>query len=148
MANETVNKFIADHPDRGFEITSVSPVFVTGKSLSRREDSTSSGMQFLFKNKIAPNPFVQMMFDNDVEFAMVDVKDVAKAVYNACTTPGLDGKNYILTSESYRISDISAMLNGQKPKATPHIFYRNDAASSDLNMEFSPASYPLADFSS
>ncbi len=29
MANETVNKFIAEHPDCGFEITSLSPVFVT-----------------------------------------------------------------------------------------------------------------------
>jgi nucleoside-diphosphate-sugar epimerase len=57
IANQAVNKFIADHPDLSFEISSVSPVGVMGKSLSNRQDSTSTGIQFLFKNKIAPNPF-------------------------------------------------------------------------------------------
>ena len=48
IANQTVEKFIMDHPDAHFEITSVSPTGVMGKSLSDRADSTSSGLQFLF----------------------------------------------------------------------------------------------------
>ncbi len=103
-------------------------------------------MQFLFKNKIAPNPFVQMMYDNDVEFAMVDVKDVAHSIYEAGIRTGLDGKNYLLTSESFRISDISAMLNGEEPKLAPHIFYKNDAATNDLGIAFSPANVALTAF--
>ena len=59
IANQTVEKFIADHPDLDIEITTVSPVGVMGKALSQREDSTSMGLQYLFKNKIAPNPFIQ-----------------------------------------------------------------------------------------
>jgi hypothetical protein len=146
IANQTVNKYIVEHPNNPVEITSVSPVAVMGKSLSNREDSASSGLQFLFKNKIAPNPFIQMMYDHDVEFAVVDVKDVAKGIYNASTKMGLNGKNYLLTSESWKVSDISAMLNNQKPVNAAHIVYKNDAAKRDLEMEFRPASEPLHDF--
>ena len=52
LAHQTVEKFIADHTDLNFEIVSVSPVGVMGKSLSQRQDSTSTGLQFLFKNKM------------------------------------------------------------------------------------------------
>ncbi len=61
IANETVNDFIKKHPKLNIEITSVSPVAVFGKSMSNREDSTSTGLQYLIKNNIAPNPFVQML---------------------------------------------------------------------------------------
>lgn len=148
LANQTVEAFVAQNKDLGFEITSVFPVFVVGKSLSQREDSTSSGMQFLFKNKIAPNPFVQMLYDNDVEFAVVDVENVAEGIYSACTKTGLHGKNYFLTSESWKVSDISAMLNHQKPAGKARIVYQNDAAKRDLGVEFNPAIIPLARFSS
>ncbi len=146
MANQTVSKFIKNNPNIDFEITSVSPTFVTGKQLSNREDSTSAGMQFLFKNKIAPNPFVQMLYDNDVEFALVDVKDVASAIYSAGTKNGLHGKNYLLSSESWKVSDISAMLNNEAPKGNARVIYQNDAAKRDLGLEFSPASVPLHAF--
>lgn len=116
IANETVNKFIAENPNLNFEITSVSPVTVMGKSLSNREDSTSTGLQFLFKSKIAPNPFIQMFYDMDVLFALVDVKDVAIGVYKAATISGLHGKNYLLSSETYPVSDINLMLNHKDPK--------------------------------
>lgn len=38
IANQTVNKFIADNPTLAFEITTVSPVGVMSKSLSTRLD--------------------------------------------------------------------------------------------------------------
>jgi len=147
IANQTVEKFISEHPDIHFEITSVSPVAVMGKSLSNREDSTSSGLQFLFKNKIAPNPFVQMLFDTDTAFAIVDVKDVAHCVYTASLSEGLHGKNYLLSSESWKVSDISAMLNGEKPKNQAKIVYKNDMVMQDLNVHFNPAVTPLSAFS-
>lgn len=146
IANQTVEKFIKEHPDANFEITSVSPVGVMGKALSKREDSTSSGLQFLFKNRIAPNPFIQMIYDTDAEFALVDVKDVAEGIYRTAVKKGLHGKNYLLSSESWKVSDISAMLNGEKPKGSPRIVYKNDAAKKDLEMEFNPAMVPLTDF--
>lgn len=146
IANQTVEKFIQQHPDSTIEITSVSPTAVMGKSLSTREDSTSSGLQFLFKNKLAPNPFVQMLYDHDVEFAIVDVKDVADSIYSAATTKGLHGKNYLISSESWKVSDISAMLNNIKPSEKARVIYQNDAATNDLGVQFNPAIIPLTEF--
>jgi len=148
IANQTVSKFIDENPTVHFEITSVSPVAVMGKSLSKREDSTSTGLQFLFKNKIAPNPFVQMLYDTDAEFAMVDVKDVANGVYKSATISGLHGKNYLLTSETYAVSDISLMLNNQEPKNGAKIIYQNQLSSQDLDLRFRPIIKTLEDFNS
>lgn len=148
IANQTVSKFIDENPTVQFEITSVSPVAVMGKSLSKREDSTSTGLQFLFKNKIAPNPFVQMLYDTDTEFAIVDVKDVANGVYKSATISGLHGKNYLLTSETYAVSDISLMLNNQEPKNGAKIIYQNQLASQDLDLRFRPVIKTLEDFNS
>ena len=146
IANRVVDQFIADHPDPGFEITTVSPVGAMGKAMSAREDSTSMGLQFLFKNKIAPNPFIQMLYDLDVNFALVDVADVGEATYKAAITKNIHGKNYLLSSESYRISDISLMLNQQAPTGKPTIVYSNELAKKDLGMEFKPASVPLGQY--
>ncbi|WP_456442631.1 NAD-dependent epimerase/dehydratase family protein [Psychroserpens sp.] len=143
IANQTVEKFIKEHPQSSFEISSVSPVFVTGKSLSNREDSTSTRMQFLFKNNIAPNPFVQMLYDLDVEFAMVDVKDVANSIYKSATTKGLHGKNYLLSSETYHVSDISRMLNRQVPVNKPKTVYSNNLATQELGINFLSAETSL-----
>lgn len=146
IANKVVNKFIADHPELSFEIASVAPVGVMGKSLSYRQDSTSTGIQFLFKNKIAPNPFIQMLYDIDLLWAMVDVEDVAEAIYKVATTPNLHGKNYLLSSESYRISDIILMLNDQAPAGDPVVVYSSDLAKNDLGITFKPASIPLHNY--
>lgn len=146
MANQTVNNFIADHPALEFEIVSVSPVMVIGKSLSTRQDSTSTGIQYLFKNKIAPNPFIQMLYDTDVEFALVDVSDVADAIFKAAVTKGNHGRNYLLSSESYKVSDIHLMLNNAAPVNPPHILYSNALAKKELGIHFNAASIPLAQY--
>ncbi len=143
IANQTVEKFIKENPKLSFEITSVSPVGVMGKSLSNREDSTSTGLQFLFKNNIAPNPFVQMLYDTNAEMATVDVRDVAEAVYNAATISGLHGKNYLLSSETYSVSDMSLMLNQQEPKNKSKIIYQNQLATNDLGIRFRPVKETL-----
>jgi hypothetical protein len=147
IANQTVNNFIKKHPNLDFEITSVSPVAVMGKSLSNREDSTSTGLQFLFKNKIAPNPFIQMFYDTDMDFAIVNVKDVAEGVYKAATISGLHGKNYLLSSETYPVSDVSKMLNNQEPKHQPKIIYQNQLAESQLGIPFQSVKSTLNQYS-
>lgn len=136
MANQIVEKFIVENPNLSFEITSVSPVAVMGKALSNREDSTSTGLQFLIKNKIAPDDFIQSMYDNDVPFAIVNVEDVACAVFKTATTKGLHGKDYLLTSETYKVSDIHLMLNNQEPISSAKIVYKNDLAKKDLGIQF------------
>lgn len=147
IANQVVEKFIKDNPNLTFEITSVSPVGVMGNSLSNRQDSTSTGIQFLFKNKIAPNPFIQMLYDLDVLWALVDVEDVAKAIYKAATKKNIHGKNYLLSSESYRVSDVTLMLNHQEPKNQSKIIYQNQKAARDLGLAFRPIKETLNNYS-
>lgn len=146
IANQVVEKFIKENKQISFEITSVSPVGVMGKSLSNREDSTSTGLQFLFKNKIAPNPFVQMLYDSNAEMATVDVKNVAEAVFNAATIKGLHGKNYLLSSETYSVSDMSQMLNQQEPTNQSKIIYQNQLAINDLGIQFRPVKETLNNY--
>jgi dihydroflavonol-4-reductase len=145
-ADQAVRQFIKDNPNSSLEISSVFPVFVVGAPLSARQDSSSVGLQFLIKNKMAPNPFMQMLTEQNVEFAVVDVNNVAESVFKAATTNGLHGRNYILSSESWAMSDISLMLNGQKPEGQARIVYSNKAATNDLGVSFNPAKVPLGQF--
>ncbi|MCB9302025.1 MAG: NAD-dependent epimerase/dehydratase family protein [Lewinellaceae bacterium] len=142
-ADQAVRKFTQENPAPGFDIVTVSPVGVMGNQLSARADSTSMGVQFLFKNKIAPNPFIQTFYDLDVSWALVDVADVAESVYKAAILPNLHGKHYLITSESYRVSDISLMLNGKEPAGQPTTVYSNALATQDLGIHFKPAKLPL-----
>ncbi len=145
-ADQTVRKFIDRNPEINAEIVTVSPVTVMGNPLSGREDSTSVGLQRLFKSGEVKDPFMQTLFDDNVEFALVDVEDVAEGVYRAATTRGNHGKNYLFTSESWRISDISRMLNGEQPVGEPRIVYSNGLAKEDLGMDFKPVKDPLHKF--
>ena len=144
IANQAVLEFIKDHPNLYFEIVTVSPVMVMGKSLSSRNDSTSSGLQFLIKNKIAPDDFIQSLYNNNVPFAVVDVVDVAQAVYRAAITKGLNGKDYLLSSETYKISDIHEMLNHREPKEKAEVIYQNALAQKDLQITFRPVKETLS----
>lgn len=144
IANQTVEKFIAGHPDLPFEISSVSPVIVMGKSLSSRKDSASGGMQEMLKNKRASG---QTPAEHDLAIAVVDVADVAEAVYKTATTKGLHGKNYLLSSETYRSSDLSRMLNKEEPKGKASIVYKNDLAKADLGIRFRPVKETLYSYS-
>ena len=88
-----------------------------------------------------------MMYDNNVDFGLVAVEDVADGVYKAATTKKIHGKNYLLSSESYHVSDISLMLNNQAPESNPHTVYRNDLAKKELGIDFKPAHVPLNNYS-
>ena len=143
LADQEVRKFINDNPDLPFEITTICPTMVIGNSLSNRADSTSVGLQYLIKNKIAPNPFVEMLFATDAMFSMVDVRDVAEAVYQVAITEGLHGKNYIIANESYKVSDISMMLNNQPSLHEAAIFYESSLAKKDLGIAFISAKETL-----
>lgn len=147
IANKVVEEYIENHPQLPFEICSVSPVMVMGKSLSTREDSTSTGVQFLIKNKLAPDDFFQTLYDNDVSFAVVDVEDVANATYKLAIKKGLHGKDYLLTSETYKVGDIHEMLNHREPKEKAQIVYKNDLAKTDLDIQFRPVKETLFTYS-
>lgn len=142
-ANQMVARFIQEHPSLSFEMASVSPVAVMGRPLSARTDSTSAGLQFLLKNNLAPNPFMEMLYRENLAFALVSVTDVAEAVYRVALKKGVHGKNYLLSSESRTISDITLLLNGKQPQHKAHTVYTNTLASTELNMKFQPSHIPL-----
>ena len=75
-----------------------------------------------------------------------DVRDVADAVNKAATISGIHGKNYLLSSETYTVSDLTLMLNGQKPKRTSKIIYQNGLAQRELKLSFRPVSKTLDDY--
>ena len=145
-ADQVVQKFIKENPDTDVEIVSVYPTGVMGPALSNRDDSTSMGLQYLFKNRIAPNPFVQMLYDHDMEFAIVDVRDVAEGIYRAATKGGLHGKQYYLSNESWKVSDISRMLNSEPVQEKPRFVYSGKNAEKDLGITYKPASESFHDY--
>ena len=63
------------------------------------------------------------------------------------TTQGLHGKDYLLSSETYKVSDMHAMLNNKKPKENPGIVYKNDLAKKDLGIHFKPVKDTLNNYS-
>ena len=142
LAGQEILKFINEHPDLPFEITSISPTWVVGNSLSNVNIS-SVRMQYLIKNKLSPNPFLKMLCANDAVVSMIDVRDVAEAVFQSATTKGIHGKNYIIANESYKVSDISLMLNKQTPLAEPAIIYDSALAKKDLGVAFISAEETL-----
>ncbi|MEO7047064.1 MAG: NAD-dependent epimerase/dehydratase family protein [Ferruginibacter sp.] len=143
LADQDVRKFINENPDLPFEVTSLSPTWVVGNPLSQRKDSTSAGMQYLIKNKLAPNAFVGMLFATDAMFSMIDVRDVAEAVYQSAITKGIHRKNYLIANESYTVSDISKMLNNEAPVAEAAIVYDSSLAKKDLGIAFISAKETL-----
>lgn len=143
IADQVVRQFIAGHPDLPFGIVTVSPTGVMGNSLSARQDSASMGLQHLFKHKIAPNPFVEMLFATDAAFALVDVGDVAEAIFQAATRPGLHGRNYLISTETYTVSDMGRMLNQQPPLAVGKLVYDNTLARRELGLAFRPVQETL-----
>lgn len=143
LADQEVRKFLEAYTG-DCKVVTVSPVGVMGKALSDREDSTSMGMQYLIRNKIAPDEFFQLLYDTDAAFAVVDVQDVAQAICTAATTPGLHGRHFLLSAESYPISDLSLMLNGKAPVSEPRTVYDAGASKRVLGMNYAPATSFLA----
>ena len=146
FADQAVRRYVESHPELAFEIVTVSPTLVVGPALSARQDSTSQGFQFVAKNKMAPDDFFAMLWDTDMEWAVVDVLDVADAVFKAATTPGVHGKSYLLSADSWKMSDLNRLLNDQSPAGAPRVTYSAAAATSDLGVTFQSGRVPLGRF--
>jgi hypothetical protein len=145
-ADQAVQHFIDNHPDLHCEIVNLYPVFVVGNSLSEKRNSASQHLQMLIKNNIAPDAYVAMLFQQDVELAMITVEDVAECIYRSAIKPGLHNERFLLSSESWRVSDIASMLNGQQPKGSPRTVYSNQKAREVLGVNFQSVQNTLMSF--
>ena len=56
-------------------------------------------------------------------------------------------KNYLLSSETYKVSDVHLMLNHQEPKEQSTAIYKNDLAKRDLGISFRPVKETLNNYS-
>lgn len=52
-----------------------------------------------------------------------------------------------MSSETYKVSDMSDILNNQEPKENAQIVYKNDLAKKDLGMKFRPVKTTLNNYS-
>lgn len=145
-ADQTVRNFVRDHDNLNFEIVSLYPSCVVGAPLSNRQDSTSSHFLYAFKHKTVEDPSIKMFFDQNSEFAMVAVDDVAEAAYRSVVTSNLHGEKFIISNEAWRVSDIHHMLNGKPTQGTTRVQYNNQKAINGLKMEFRPAKEPLSEY--
>ncbi len=139
LADQAVRKFTGENDDLGFEIVTVSPVLVIGNALSNKRDFSSQTLLHLIKNKVTDDPFVGGLFAADPLLSMVDVRDVAEAVFQTAVKTNLHGKNYLISNESYKVSDISLMLNRQPPVSGAVRTYSNALVKSDLGISFTSA---------
>lgn len=147
LADQAVRKFTNENSDLDFEIVTVSPVFVIGNALSNKRDFSSQTLLHLIKNKVTDDAFVGGLFAANPLLSMVDVRDVSESVFQAVVKKGLHGKNYLIANESYKISDISLMLNHQPPVSVAVHTYSNILAKSDLGIDFINANDTLNDYS-
>ncbi|MEK6478797.1 NAD-dependent epimerase/dehydratase family protein [Catalinimonas sp. 4WD22] len=145
--DQWLRNFIQEHPALHFEIISLYPGLIIGKPMSELRDSTSAGMLYLLKNKLAPNPMMEMVYQYDIDFAMVAVEDVAEAIYQSAILPNLHGKKYFISHETWCASDIHAMLNGNNPEGAFRIQYNSQPAIDELGIHFSPAHLALKKYS-
>lgn len=89
-----------------FRLVSILPGFVVGPALSARLDATSTEtvLQLLDGRMRSGVP--------DLRFAMVDVRDVARAHLAALYRPDAEGR-YIVAAEELSLLDLAAMLREQ-----------------------------------
>lgn len=146
-ADQLVQNFIKEHANLHFEIINLYPGLIIGKPLSQSRDSTSAGMLYLLKHKLTPNDMMRMVFEYDINFAMVAVEDVAEAIYQSAVRRGLHGKRYFISHETWRASDVNRMLNGEATSGKPWIQYSNQEAADELGITFTPAIIPLQEYS-
>ena len=94
---------------RQWDLVTINPGLVLGPSLTQQTQSTSiSVMQDLGSGK-------QMTGVPDLEFGLVDVRDVARAHISAGFTPEAQGR-YIVCEGTYSLLDMAKKLKKQFPK--------------------------------
>jgi len=82
-ATKSVFNVIDSFPDNFFEVIFISPIEIRNHQLSSSADSTSSGLHFLFRKKITPDPFFQRIFKRQVISGLTNIEDLPERVFSA-----------------------------------------------------------------
>src|SRR6185369_5636491 len=87
---------------RGLELVTINPTFVLGPSLTKAENASNEIVGKLVRRQVPGVPRLQ--------FALVDVRDVATAHVLAMTAPKAAGERFIVTSETAWFKEIAETL--------------------------------------
>ena len=145
-ADQLIQEFVDTNKDLAFEVVSLCPTLSVGAPLSGRDDSTSVGLQYLLKNKIPANPFLEMALAQDLEWAVVSVEDIGLAATQAIKTEGIHGERFIISSETRKTSDVSRILNNESPLNEASLVYDNSKAKKLLKINFQSSEDALSSY--
>lgn len=82
-ATKAIYNVLDSLPDNLFEVIFISPVEVRNHQLSSSAASTSSGLQFLFRKKITPDPFFQKILEKQVIDRLTNIEELPEKVFQA-----------------------------------------------------------------
>ncbi len=98
-AEKAVSKMLDSFPGNLFEVVYISPVEVKDYALSNSNASTSSGLQFLFRKKITPDPSFQKILKRQAIDNFTTIDELPDKVFRA--------------AKSEKTENMPAIKNGQ-----------------------------------
>ncbi|XP_059142629.1 uncharacterized protein LOC131930234 isoform X2 [Physella acuta] len=105
LAERAAWDFVKTVPERKFELAVVNPVLVVGPALHGNPGTSIEIIKRLMEHKIPRCP--------KFTFAVVDVRDVAKAHVVCMTSQEAAGKRHILSTANLWLSDIAKILDSE-----------------------------------
>ncbi len=89
-AAKVVYNVIDSFPKSLFEVIFISPVEVKNHQLSSSSISTATGLQFLFRKRIMPDPFFQEILKRQVINGLTNIEELPEKVFNAAALGEMD----------------------------------------------------------
>ncbi len=80
-ADYAIQNLLEDFPEDFFEIIIMAPAEVKDNILLSNSESTSAGLQFLFRNVTDHDPVLQKLFKRNLMQTMVDIQQLPEKVY-------------------------------------------------------------------
>ncbi len=84
-AEKTVCKILNRFPDDFFEVVYISPVEIQNEVLSNSSNSTSLGLQFLFRKKITPDVYFEKLLKRQVIDRLTNINELPDRIFQAAT---------------------------------------------------------------
>mgnify|MGYP001104851328 CR=1 FL=1 len=84
-AGKAANTILNSFPEDFFEVVYVSPVEVQNEVLSNSSKSTSLGLQFLFRKRIAPDAYFEKLLKRQVIDRLTNINELPDRIFQAAT---------------------------------------------------------------
>jgi len=84
-AEKAASNILGNFPEDFFEVVYISPVEVQNEMLSNSSNSTSSGLQFLFRKKITPDAYFEKLLKRQVIDRLTNIDELPDRIFQAAT---------------------------------------------------------------